>query len=304
MWLDQQVSLYTSHSDNTGRAVTLREILLSDFAKNNPVLKQLQGLDKNNVDYKKMKLEKKAKLPCYTPAALLATKAAGKLTEISRTGIMQLDFDHSDIKEYDIEELKQCIFELPFIGFCGLSCSGDGFYALALIAEPDKLAAYAEHCFETLATYGLRADTSKGKKVENLRYLSYDQKMLVRENPEPLLIEHFRTKPVIKSYAYPAISNGISNTNKTVQESLERIKNVQVGSRWQTVQQVAYYLGGIGNYLQDLKQAINDNSAFNGEEKKYFKCADDCFNAGIARPITNNTNGNYYKPVTGNFYRN
>jgi hypothetical protein len=36
----------------------------------------------------------------------------------------------------------------------------DGFYALALIAEPDKLSDYAEHCFEVLKDYGIQPDES------------------------------------------------------------------------------------------------------------------------------------------------
>jgi hypothetical protein len=295
MWLDElnkQVSLYATHADNIGKAATYRDIFYTAYKKDLPTINKLRNLDKSSQDYKKQKLTLKSQLQCYAPAALLKTKATGKLTEINRTGIMQLDFDQVDIQDYDIEELKQCIFNLPFIGFCGLSCGGDGFYALALIAEPMKLAEYAEHCFKVFASYGIKADTSKGKKVENLRYLSYDKNMLIRENPEPLLIEYLEPlkKPIGKTF-HSAIHkvNLTDSPNKILNKEIIRLQNAEVGSRWQTVQRAAFTLGGLGNpnLVNEIINVINTTSAFDGEEEKYCKCARDCFDAGMQEPLLN-----------------
>ena len=141
-WLDIHTSLYKCQADNTGRAATFREILLTEFAvphewyyKDNHTGKWLSGvdddlesiialrkMDRTAENYKSQKVLMKSTLQCFTPAALLETKKQGMVKEISRTGIMQLDFDYNDIKEYEVEELKRCVFNLPFIGFCGLSC--------------------------------------------------------------------------------------------------------------------------------------------------------------------------------------
>jgi hypothetical protein len=289
-WLDLQVSLYKSHSDNTGRPATYRDILLTRFAKDLPAIISIRKLDKAASDYKLQKSTIKDRLQCYTPSALLATKAKGKLKEINRTGIMQLDFDYKDIADYDIEDLKRCVFDLPFIAFCGLSCSGDGFYALALIAEPNRLADYAQHCFEVLLNYGIKPDTSKGKKVENLRYLSYDANMLIRDNPVPLCIKHFKAKEPVKNksvnqstHAHPG------NTNTILNALLKQLGMASIGNRWQTVQRVAYSIGGWGNneLLGEIEDAIKNNAAFKGEETKYLKCADVCFNEGIKKLFNN-----------------
>ena len=63
-WLDTRVSLYTSHRDNTGRAATLRRVLLSEFANDFPVIYQLRELQKkydneliSDVDFKIKKSE-------------------------------------------------------------------------------------------------------------------------------------------------------------------------------------------------------------------------------------------------------
>jgi VirE N-terminal domain len=289
-WLDRQVSLYKTHGDNNGRVTTFREVLLTDFSKDLQTIISLRALDKFAENYDTEKLSLKSKLQCYTPAALLACKAKGKLQEISRTGIMQLDFDYKDISDYDIEELKQAIFYgLPSVVFCGLSCSGDGFYALVAIAEPERLTEYAEHCFEYFKKYGVNPDESKGKKIENLRYLSYDCNMLIRENPEALKIKRFIKKPTPnKAVFLPSPYQPTANGNGLLNKAIKDIQQTQKGQRWATVQTVAFTIGGLNDpqYLQDLINAINNNTAFAGQEEKYIKCAKDCFHAGSLKPLT------------------
>lgn len=293
MWLDKQVSLYNCHSDNIGRPATYRTILLTQFliphnwwyydnisyrgyGKDLDTIIQLKNLDRTASNYETRKKELKRILQCYTPAALLETKKKGSVKEITRTGIMQLDFDHAGIAQYDLEELKKTVFALRFIAFCGLSCSGDGFYALALIAEPHKLTQYAEHCFEVFLKHGIKLDNSKGKKVENLRYLSYDANMLIRDNPEPLLIKQ-KQAPEKPTQTYQG------NFNKLVKQ----VQNATPGNRMQTIQRVAYTLGGFNNrsLLMEIKQMIKTASQYSDDEDNYLNCAEDCFKAGLEKPI-------------------
>ena len=303
-WMEKQISLCNTHSDNSGRAATFRRILLPEFALDhtwlNPVTKKveivndldtiiaLRALDRNAKDYDQEKKLLKSKLQCYTQAALLETKAIGKMKVIAQTNIMQLDFDYDDIKDYDVEDLKKAVFDIPFVGFCGLSCSGDGFYALVLIAEKDRLSEYAEHCFEVLLQYGIKADESKGKKVENLRYLSYDANMLIRENPVPLKIKRFKRKKVAKKDE-PQSEIKIDAKGSTATNGLNRIKNAPVGSRVVTIQKEAYTLGGLNDntLLPAIKEIIKHSSQYARDIDKYCKCAEDCFNAGANNPFKN-----------------
>ena len=220
----------------------------------------------------------------------MASKAAGQSVVKNLTGIMQLDFDYKDIKDYDLEELKQCVFSLPFIGFCGLSCSGYGFYALALIAEPEKLSQYAIHCFEVLKEVGIKPDESKGKKPENLRYLSYDANMLIRGNPEPLHIKQFKVQQApINNLTYKHSTQKTTSSSAALNTAIHELQNVQQGERWATVQKWAYTVGGLNelNHLSEISNAILSNPAFNGEHEKYLKCADVCFRAGSTNPLSN-----------------
>jgi VirE N-terminal domain len=297
-WANKQVSLYSSHADNAGRSIAIGEILLSEFgisrelygrrANDLETLIELRALDRSAIDYQSRKLTLKSSLQCFTPAALLLTKEKGNMTELSRSGLLQLDFDYQDIQDFDLQELKQCVFTLPWVAFCGLSCSGDGFYALVCIAEPDRLADYAEHLFLVLEGYGIKADTSKGKKVENLRYVSYDCNMLIRDNPEILRIKNFQTKPAPKKQMKVSYAKTVDvGANPFIQSQLTKIQQATVGSRWQTVQQAAFTLGGLGDQslLYAIKSEIEANPEFNGQEEKYRKCADDCFEAGKLKPL-------------------
>ena len=289
-WLDKQVSLYSSQVDNIGRPTSLRDILLTRFADDLPVILALKKLNPDTEDYKEQSRQLKAQLQSYTPAALMATKAKGQAKVISRSGIMQLDFDYDQIKAYDIEELKRCVFTLPFIGFCGLSCSGRGFYALASIAEPEKLYEYAEHCFKILKGYGIIPDESKGKKPENLRYLSYDANMLIRENPEPLLITHFKPQQASKIQNI-AICNRLhfKAENRAVNRQLRLLEAVERGNRMITIQKVAYTLGGLGDtfVLSEIKKHIARNTVFQDDLAGFLRCAEECFRAGMKTPFKN-----------------
>lgn len=291
MWLDQQVSLYSTHGDNVGRPATLREILFCEFARDLYTIIDLRRLDPSAPNYKTHKKALKDTLQGYTPASLLTVrgltdeeKDAGMTIDekvIFRTGVISIDFDQ--LEQYDISEVKQAIGALPFVGYCGLSASGKGLFALVLIAEPARQFEYAEHLFEVFKHYGVPPDTSKGRRVNDLRYVSYDSNPVINDNPEPLRIKRFKPKPApqpvtqVKVYQSDEMKKA-----KAVNNAVSNIAAAQVGQRWGIVQHWAYSLGGFGDsgLLDILQNAIKANSAFTGQEDKYIKCATDCFNDG------------------------
>lgn len=291
MWLQQQVSFYDNARDTVGCPAEIGEILHTWFAVDHfgvndmDAIVKLRSLDPADPDYKATKTALKSNLQAYTPAALLTTR---KGPVESYTGIMSLDFD--DIDKYDPDELKASIGALPFVGYCGLSVSGRGLYALVLIAEPEKQTAYAEHLFQVFKEYGIQPDTSKGRNVNDMRFVSYDSRPVINEHPTPLRIKHFKAKPAPKKPARQYIRPAGNGANKLVSAMIERINNAQVGQRWATVQQVAFTLGGLGDpdLLELANEAIRSTAAFTGEEDKYMKCANDCFRDGSMKPLIHN----------------
>lgn len=301
-WDNKQVSLYYNITDTVGRPVDAFFALMGAYENAIPTINQLRRLNPESETYRIEKTNLKNKLPLWAVSANLKDRAAISEPDpekkkqiqrskiLSRSGLVQIDWDYPDLIGYDYDEVKQAIFELPFIAYVGLSCSGNGIWALAAIAEPERQREYVEHLFKIFTDYGLKPDTSKGRNLSDLRYVSFDFKHHWREVVEPLRIRHF--KPVsgpVKQYRDSSRYNSLnSNNGPLINSQVQKILSAQVGQRWQAVQSAAYTLGGIGDRegLRAIEVAIDQNTAFAGEETKYKKCASDCFDAGILNPLT------------------
>jgi hypothetical protein len=288
MWLDQQVSLFDTHTAQVGTVATLRDVLFTLFAvphggRNDlDTIITLRQLNPDDTNYDTRKRELKNTLQGYTPSGHMTERK--KEAVISRTGIISVDFD--DLEQFDISEVKQAIGALPFVGYCGLSVSGRGLFALVLIAEPERQREYAEHLFDVFNHYGLPPDTSKGRNVNDLRYVSYDSNPVINDYPEPLRIKRFKPKPAPQTQKQQKVyQSDESRKTKAVNNAVRNIADAQVGQRWGVIQHWAYSLGGFGDpgLLEVLKDAIRNNSAFTGQEEKYFKCAADCFRDGSSK---------------------
>ncbi len=288
-WIKKQVTFFADQRRVTGAHTTLDDILYLRLRGIDlqPVF-DLRKLDPNDPDYNIKKIAIKKRLQLWSPGATIESRAKGNTIILERTGIVQLDFDYESIKDYDIEELKQCLIGLPFVFYCSLSCSGYGFFALAAIAEPDRHAEYALHIFDVLKDYGLQADTGKGRNVTDLRYISYDASPVTRGKIEPLRISHFKPKPAPqKNFNTSAWKSNTSGNSALVNKELQLLSEVMPGNRWATVQKVAYTLGGLGStdLFYQIKDCINSNSSFTGEEVKYLACAEHCFKEGMQKPL-------------------
>lgn len=297
-WLDQKTTLYNNSQDIAGTARTLRQVLKSDFGMKHNIcidhegqiidgscsdleicieMRKLNPTDPG-FDHNK-KLLKKC-LQAFTPSAYISTREKGVEKTIIPTGLLQIDFDNIN---GDIEALKAMIFELPFVAFVSKSSSGAGLFALILIAEPERLKEYAEHCFAVFKYYGLPVDPSKGRNYTDLRFLSYDANMLLREHPVPLKIKRFHTiqRPVTTTHFEPTTQS----KNRLINWAVNKIQNSVIGNRWHDVQKIAWTLGGYQTGLPDIENAIINSPQFAGMEEKYLKCARVCFREGSQKPF-------------------
>lgn len=282
-WLEFTTSYYSSYYDTTGTRTTFCDILFHQCFRFSGILQELKSLDETSSNYSKEKTRLKSLLSLYA-LNLLETRT-GKV--LNRSGLIQFDFDYNEIYAYDIGELIEAIYSLPFIAFVSRSCSGKGIYAFAMIAEPDKQKEYAEHCFRIFSNYGVNPDTSKGRNPNDLRYISIDTAFMKwREHPEPLKIER-----LITHQSQPSVIGKIMTTshlpNLTINRALQNINNAQHGNRFPTVQKYAYVLGGYRDesLLVSLTDIIQNNPVYANERRKLMKCAEDCFRAGFNKPL-------------------
>lgn len=294
-WLDLKVSFYNYNRDVIGRNdFTFRDILFSQFAVPHIIDGQkycdldtivaLRKLDKNVPDYEKTKTKMKNTLQAFTPAALLKTREKGNVVEINRTGLMQLDFDKKDNPKWDMDKLMIEVFnKYSFIAFAEKSCSGDGFYCLVAIAEPDKLREYAEQLFHIFKKYEINIDTTKGRNVHDLRYLSYHSNLKFREDPEPLKINtFFKDREAGQEAKVEPGGKIIGNLDLVAEHWLRKLKSCVPGNRMPTIQAVAAALGSkrVKKYWFLILEEIKTNPVFEDEREEFLKCAKDCFEWG------------------------
>lgn len=294
-WENLPVSFYKNHFDNVGEPATLRDVLYCKFYRGLDAIIEMRKLDPADPDYDVKKKELKKSLPGFTPSALLATRGVSPKEKdqgitikdkiISVTNLVQFDFDNC--YDYDLDELKQCIFSLPFVAWVAVSCSGKGIYALVLISDEGQQEAYVKHCQAIFKDYGLPIDKSKGENVNDFRYVSYDSRPLCRDNPEALHIKRFKAQQQQATRRVQSNHQFTGSRSAVVKRALDEIAAAQEGQRWATVQKWAYTVGGLQDrdLLPAIEQAIKDNPAFGGLEGKYLQCAADCFAAGINKPF-------------------
>ena len=275
-WLDSKVTYYSDHHGTQSKLLTLRQILFWEFTKHLDIIIQLRHLNPNAENYDNEKRRLKNLLACF------ALNILENRQPVNYSGLISLDFD--DVS--NIDEVAKALFTLPFIAFVSRSCSGRGLYVIALIGEPEKQREYVNHLFNIFEKNGLKCDTSKGRNYNDLRYVSYDANMLIKESPTHLFIKRFYSP---KIEAKPKTPNNIakvfdSNTG-LLKWATEQIKAAQKGQRFETVRRVAYAMGGHGCGLNEIKEAINTYTQFTGVTSKYLKVAEDCFAAGKQKPI-------------------
>lgn len=293
-WMqDTMVTRYLNCFDIKGKPCTLDDALFNISANEFYTVQQLWKTTEKNA-----KDRLKRKLRMFSPSALLASRAKGNPIITSRTNLMQLDFDEKDIKQYDLDELKRALMSLSFIGYCGLSCSGKGVFALALISEPEKLKEYFYHCQMMFLDRGITLDRTKGGNPTDSRFVSFDPAPLFRpslefpEEPQPLLI------PVEKLIAEPRPGDlkrakcRSVNSNALVSKCMNDIFNAMEGNRFNTVRIAAYTIGGLGNesYLQEIFKAIESSPQFSGAEEEFKRYATGCFRNGMKKPLPRSNN--------------
>ena len=129
-------------------------------------------------DDEKLQKDLKSGLPCVAVAAELNSRKGGlsmdeKVKHL--TGWTQIDIDAQNNTHWDnAEQLKQKVSEIEYVAFAGLSCRGNGVWALVKVSDPQRLKDHFEQLVIDFASIDVFLDTSKGGKPTDLRYYSYD----------------------------------------------------------------------------------------------------------------------------------
>ena len=115
----------------------------------------------------------KKSLPCFTPSGTFTVRQANGLKE--HTGVVCIDIDGKDNTEVRyFLQLKEFIYQIPYVAYCGLSCSGNGFFVLIPIEYPDKHREHCESIFDDFERCRIKVDR-QCIDVSRLRLVSLDK---------------------------------------------------------------------------------------------------------------------------------
>jgi hypothetical protein len=114
----------------------------------------------------------KAALPCITPSGEFSRRSEKDL--ICHSGLICLDIDYKENRHIgNFSDLKACLSRIENVAYCGLSVSGQGYFVLVPLANPEQHAAYFRALQADFAYLGIELDKAC-KDVSRLRGYSYD----------------------------------------------------------------------------------------------------------------------------------
>ncbi len=119
---------------------------------------------------------------------LPAVTISGEFTErrcdalIKHSGLICIDIDAKDNMHIeDFGEMKKVLSKAPFVAYCALSVSGNGYYAIIPIKSPAKHEAHFQALQKIFAQKGITIDKAC-KDVARLRFYSWDDEPYVNHS--------------------------------------------------------------------------------------------------------------------------
>jgi len=114
----------------------------------------------------------KQTLPAVTVSGLFRERNHAGL--VKHSGLLCLDIDSQDNQHLtNFTDLKKELAKLSNVAFVGLSVSGNGYYCIVPISQPERHKEQFQAISNDLRQYGINVDQS-GSDITRLRFASYD----------------------------------------------------------------------------------------------------------------------------------
>ena len=171
-----------SFADNVERKKPKGDITLWDAL----VTKQSEWADKvdkvRKAPKEKSTAIKKA-LPIFTPSGTFDTINKDGLK--AHSGFVCIDIDRKDNENVaNFNDFKKLVHKVPHIAYCGLSCSGEGYFCIIPIAKTELHALYYRALVEAFRKCGVKVDEAC-KDISRKRFVSYDNEPYINTSATP-----------------------------------------------------------------------------------------------------------------------
>lgn len=115
--------------------------------------------------------ELKRQLIAITPSSC-QENGRGEKYHKQHSGYIQFDID--GVNESDRASLFNLLTSIPYVAYCGLSASANGYWGLFPIADPNKHTQHFDAMELAFKKWDIIIDT-KPRNIASLRFLSYDE---------------------------------------------------------------------------------------------------------------------------------
>lgn len=116
--------------------------------------------------------DKKA-LPLFTPSGTFKGRKDADL--IMHSGIVCIDIDKKDNPNVEnFNDFKSLVSEIPYVAYCGHSCSGEGYFALIPIQYPEKHKEHYLSICDDFERCNIKVDR-KCINIARVRFFSVDK---------------------------------------------------------------------------------------------------------------------------------
>lgn len=181
------IGLYRNVHEQHGYIVSVEDY----FNKFSPACKSMIDELRMIKDHDEQRQYKSVNLPAATFSCICGVN---KSQIISRNDIIVIDIDlveNQFLKDEDtLSTYKRKIFDLPYVYAVSKSCSGNGIFVIVIIENTDNdkfVNRFKSLEVEFKEQFNLVIDAAC-KNVNRLRYISYDNDLLIKDNT---VIEYF-----------------------------------------------------------------------------------------------------------------
>lgn len=247
--LDVEVSFYTGKNDTQGQILNLKDILFSNrFKSLAEDIRQKPTPDERH----KYKSSKMHEIPAFTVSGQFSSRSNAGL--VSHSGLICIDIDLKDNFEI-MGQVPNILKSLPYVCYASKSISGDGYFAIVPINNPNR---HKEHFFalqEEMKSYGIMID-KQCKDVSRLRCVSYDNEYYYNPFASTFYLEVDTTQPLDRKQSKQFVSSSTHSDEDRVKGEIEFLKNNSISLP--------------DDYDTWFKLAMSLNSSLGENGRKYF----------------------------------
>ena len=227
--LDVIVSMYRGATDKVGTEVCLKDFLLTTAHKS--IAEEIRKGESPEAR-KSIKDTMKHAIPCATVGGKFSQRDSEHLIETS--GLIGIDIDLKDNGADVMKRVPSILGKLKYIAYFSKSISGDGYFAIIKLENPNHFKQHFLALEQEMKSYGITLDKSC-KDITRLRFASYDEECYYNPDATTYYWEVDTTQPPkVKKQLYIS-SSTMSDQERIVNElNFLKSQNIAINDDYDT----------------------------------------------------------------------